>query len=105
MPTRTPDADPADPARPHPDRAGDEAPASPEIPSLASLRDPRRRTAVDLLVPAAPTPVPPSRTSAPRPPEWADLWILGAHVARTVGSMPGRLLAWQATCLRRVLGR
>jgi hypothetical protein len=102
MPTRTPDAFPAHPARPHADLAGNEAPA---IPSLASLRDPRRRTAVDVLVPAAPTPAPPPRTTAPRPAEWADLWIFGASVARTVGSVPGRLLAWQTSCLRRVLGR
>ncbi|MGY1714833.1 DNA-directed RNA polymerase subunit alpha C-terminal domain-containing protein [Geodermatophilus sp. SYSU D01106] len=32
----------------------DGGPASPEIPSFASLRDPRRRTAFDLLVPEAP---------------------------------------------------
>ncbi len=36
-------------------RAGEdgEAPAAPQMPSFASLRDPRRRTALDLLVPAA----------------------------------------------------
>jgi hypothetical protein len=55
----------------------DGAPAAPEIPTFASLRDPRRRTAVDLLVPGTapaddrePRPVPepgPERGPAPRP--------------------------------------
>jgi hypothetical protein len=76
MPPRTPDAEHRDPT----------------IPSLASLRDPRHRTAVDLLVPAATAPTNPPRTS--RPPEWGDLWLLGVHVARSLGG-----------CLRRVLGR
>ena len=75
MPPRTPDADSRDPT----------------IPSLASLRDPRHRTAVDVLVPA---PADPPRPAATRPPEWADMWLLGMHVVRTVGG-----------CLRRVLGR
>jgi hypothetical protein len=78
MPPRTPDAEHRDPT----------------IPSLASLRDPRHRTAVDLLVPAAAPPADPPRPTAARPPEWGDLWLLGLHVARTVGS-----------CLRRALGR
>jgi hypothetical protein len=81
MPPRTPDADSRDPT----------------IPSLASLRDPRHRTAVDLLVPAAATPADPT-PRASRPPEWADLWLLGVHVAR-------RVVTWQVGCLRRVLGR
>jgi hypothetical protein len=97
MPSRTPDAEHSDPAGADP--------ASPAIPSLASLRDPRRRTAVDLLVPAPANPVPPPRATAPRPAEWADLWLFGAHLARAVGSMPGRLLARRTSCLRRVLGR
>jgi len=76
MPIRTPDDDL-------------EGPASPQVPSFASLRSPRRRTAADLLVPTAPPP--------PRPPEWSDLWLLGRHVTRTLLGMPSR-------CLRRVLG-
>jgi hypothetical protein len=85
MPPRTPDAE-----HPHLPEA---EPASPTIPSLASLRDPRRRTAVDLLVPAAPRSADPSpRPDATRPPEWGDLLLLGVHVAR-------RALA----CLRRLV--
>src|SRR3954447_23233708 len=56
------------------DAAGDDgAPPSPAIPSLASLRDPRRRTAVDLIVPATPPPAdragasPGARDAGPRP--------------------------------------
>jgi hypothetical protein len=89
----------------------DESSSSPVMPSFASLRDPRRRTAVDLLVPAAPAaeavrPSPaPRPTGAPRPPEWADLWHLGVHVARTVAAVPGRVARWQVGCLRTLLGR
>lgn len=104
MPTRTPDADPADPARPR-QGAVDAEPATREIPSLASLRDPRRRTAVDLLVPAAARPVYPPRATPPRPAEWSDLWYLGLRLARIAVTVPGRLLARQTGCLRRVLGR
>ena len=64
-------------------------PPSPGIPSFDSLRGPRRRSPVDVLVPAAQTP--------PRPPEWSDLWLLGRHVAGSLAAVPGRLL-------RRILG-
>ena len=87
MPTRTPHDD-------------SEGPASPVMPSFASLRNPRRRTAVDVLVPDAP-PEPaaaPRAAGAPRPAEWSDLWLLGRHVTRS-------LIGWQLRCLRRVLGR
>ncbi len=82
---------------------GSEGPASPEVPSFASLRDPRRRTALDLLMPAAPAGPAPAASAArpsgaPRPPEWSDLWLLGRHVTRSV-------LDWQLRLLRRVLGR
>ena len=86
----------------------DESPSPPVMPSFASLRDPRRRTAVDLLVPAAPaatTAAPRPSGRAPRPPEWSDLWLLGRHVTRSLAGLPGRLVAWQTSCLRRVLGR
>ena len=86
----------------------DESPSPPVMPSFASLRDPRRRTAVDLLVPAAPAaaPAPASRpAAAPRPPEWSDLWLLGRHVTRSLGGLPGRVAGFQLRCLRSVLGR
>jgi hypothetical protein len=84
MPIRTPDDD-------------SEGPSSPGVPSFASLRNPRRRTAVDLLMPP-PEPVPTSRAGAPRAAEWSDLWLLGRHVTRS-------LVGWQLRCLRRMLGR
>ena len=111
----------------------DGGPASPEIPSFASLRDPRRRTAFDLLVPETPPaadgdeagdgdgdevadepdpePEPaaaPSRPAAPRPAEYADLLAFGVRVARAAVTFPVRLAVWsvrtQAECLRRLLG-
>jgi hypothetical protein len=80
MPIRTPDDD-------------HQGPASPEMPSFASLRDPRRRTAVDLLVPVAP-PEQPRRPAAtpPRPPEWPDLWLLAVATARAALALPTSLL-------------
>ncbi|MCZ2860512.1 DNA-directed RNA polymerase subunit alpha C-terminal domain-containing protein [Blastococcus sp. VKM Ac-2987] len=109
---------------PAPDEA--ESPAAPAIPSFASLRGPRRRSAVDLLLPDAPTvpePLPAPAESEPpaaggpatrpasarttsagpvaaapvRPPEYADLLGLGVHVVRAVLTAPAR-------CLRRLLG-
>ena len=59
-------------------------PQAPVMPSFASLRDHRRRTAADVLTTPAPPP-PPTRApapAAPRPPEWSDLLLLGRHVAR-----------------------
>ena len=64
-------------------------PTAPAIPSFASLRGPRRRSPVDVLVPAQKAP--------PRPPEWGDLWLLGLHVAGELAALPGRVL-------RRLLG-
>ena len=61
-------------------------PTTPGIPSFDSLRGPRRRSPVDVLVPAQQAP--------PRPPEWSDLWLLGAHVAGSLVAVPGRLLRW-----------
>ena len=86
----------------------DESSSPPVMPSFASLRDPRRRTAVDLLVPAAPaatTELPARPTGTPRPPEWSDLWLLGRHITRSLAGLPGRVVAWQTSCLRSVLGR
>jgi hypothetical protein len=94
MPIRTPDDD-------------SEGPASPEVPSFASLRNPRRRTAVDLLMPdAPPEPAVAARPAAgPRPAEWSDLWLLGRHATRGLAGVPGRVVGWQLRVLRRVLGR
>ena len=85
--------------------ADGESPAAPAIPSFASLRDPRRRTPVDLLVPeqppaeppAVPTPPPAAPAGAPRPAEWGDLWRLGLRVARWWVGQPVRTV-------RRLLG-
>jgi hypothetical protein len=90
---------------------------SPAIPSLASLRDPRRRTAVDLLVPPPPppraAPEPPAEAGpapeTPRPAEYADLLRLGVRVARALAGVPGRVLLWSVRqpvgCLRRLADR
>lgn len=91
MPIRTPDDD-------------HEGPASPEVPSLASLRDPRRRMAVELLVPTAPPAGPRRPGPAPRPPEWPDLWLLAVATARAALALPGRAVAWPVSCLRRLVG-
>ncbi|WP_448639194.1 DNA-directed RNA polymerase subunit alpha C-terminal domain-containing protein [Geodermatophilus sp. URMC 63] len=92
--------------------AEEESPSAPAIPSFASLRDPRRRTPVDLLVPeqppaapesAAPEPEPEesattaSPAGAPRPAEWGDLWWFGLRVARWWVAQPVRTV-------RRLLG-
>ncbi|MFW3171007.1 DNA-directed RNA polymerase subunit alpha C-terminal domain-containing protein [Geodermatophilus sp. CPCC 206100] len=70
-----------------------ESPRALPIPSLESLRAPRGRTTVDLIVPATPPrdpavwPAPPP----PRPPEYADLWRIGRRVAGSVAGAPWRL--------------
>ena len=53
------------------------------IPSFGSLRDPRRRSAADVLFPAhqPPETLQPPRAAA-RPPEWSDLLHLAVHVVR-----------------------
>ena len=68
----------------------EESPAAPAIPSFESLRSTRRRTTVDLIVPATPPPPDPTPT-APRPPDYADLWRLGVRVGRAVATLPVRL--------------
>jgi hypothetical protein len=71
-------------------------PAGPVMPSFASLRDPGRHSALDVLFPAQqpPAPTPPP---AVRPPEWADLLHLAVHLARWSLQVPVR-------GLRRILG-
>ena len=79
--------------------------AAPGMPSFDSLRGPRRRSPVDVLVPGereAPTPVEPA---PPRPPEWSDLLPLGMHVAGFVVAAPVRLVRWAVLGpVRRLLG-
>jgi hypothetical protein len=99
----------------------DDGPVAPPIPSFESLRAPRRRSAIDLLLPppaapvetpveataeesagtpvqapaqasAAPSSTAPSST-APRPAEWGDLVAFGARV----GTCAVRLVADGAT--------
>ena len=70
----------------------EESPLAPSIPSFASLRSGRQRSAADLLVPRQPAPVQPvplsPRPEVARPPEWADLWHLGLRVARWCVQQP-----------------
>jgi hypothetical protein len=99
--------------------ADEESPAAPAIPSFASLRGPRGRSAVDLLLqgaapgpsaprPSAPRPSAPRPGPAPRPAEYADLVRFGIHLARVTAVMPLRMAGWAVreprACLRRVLG-
>jgi hypothetical protein len=80
------------------DLDGDPPDRAPSIPSFGSLRGPRRRSPVDVLVPGEPpAPAPPAavtapRPAAPRPPEWSDLLHLGVHVGRAVVALPLRLV-------------
>jgi hypothetical protein len=107
----SPEVRPEEPAYPEPEPAEEESPAAPVIPSFDSLRGPRRRSAVDLLVPEPP-PVPPATlprpTAAPRPAEYADLLRLGVRVVRAVAVVPGRVALWSVRepvrYLRRLLG-
>ena len=108
--------------------AGDDAPVAPPIPSFESLRAPRRRSAIDLLLPPAESPVEPgidapeplteepltrapltrapltrapapSTAAAPRPAEWGDLLVLGTRL----GGFAVRLVAAGLTELRTML--
>jgi hypothetical protein len=91
----------------------EESPDAPRIPSFESLRSTRRRTTVDLIVPATPPPPPPPpppdvTPTGPRPPDYADLWRLGMRVGQTLATLPARLalVAVQrpTRSLRRLLG-
>jgi hypothetical protein len=62
---------------------------APAIPSFASLRGGARRSPADALLY-------PERAST-RPPEWADLWLLGLRVARWCVHQPIRTV-------RRLIG-
>ncbi|MQA35692.1 hypothetical protein [Modestobacter roseus] len=78
-----------------------ESPSAPSIPSFASLRAPRQRSAVDILVSGPDEvvePAPrPSPAGATRPPEWPDLWHIGLRLARWCVRQP-------LVTARRVLG-
>ncbi|TFV66957.1 UNVERIFIED_ORG: hypothetical protein E4P37_04340 [Bacillus sp. AZ43] len=85
-------------------------PEAPAIPSFDSLRAPRRRSAVDLLLPDAPVAATePVRADGPRPAEYADLWRFGVRAARAASSLPWRLASWSVrtpvACAVRLLGR
>ena len=81
------------------DAPQDDGPQAPPVPSFDSLRDPRRRSALDLLMPppATPEPAEPAATPAPRPPDYGDLLRLAVHLARWTAGLPVR-------GLRRLLG-
>ena len=100
-----PEAGRLPPPGPVPD--DEESPDAPRIPSFQSLRDPRRRTTVDLIVPATPPPADPTPT-APRPPDYADLWRLGVRVGSAVADLTARLVLCAvrtpARRLRRLVG-
>ncbi len=91
-----------------PDSAEEESPAAPEIPSFASLRAPRRRTAVDVLMPdspPAPSAAGPASSAGPRPADYADLLRLGVRVVRTMAGVPGRMARWSIREPVRCVGR
>jgi hypothetical protein len=81
------------------DATQDDGPQSPPVPSFDSLRDPRRRSPLDLLVPptAPPEPVAAVAAPTPRPPDYGDLLRLAVHLARWTAGIPVR-------GLRRLLG-
>jgi len=84
------------------DAPQDDGPQAPPVPSFDSLRDPRRRSALDLLVPPPAPPEPaapvvPVAPPAPRPPDYGDLLRLAVHLARWTAGIPVR-------GLRRLLG-
>ncbi len=96
------------PPEPAPPGDDEESPAAPAIPSFESLRSTRRRTTVDLIVPATPPPADPM-PSAPRPPDYADLWRLGVALGSAAATLPLRLTLFAvrepARRLRRLLRR
>lgn len=102
--------------QPLPEPVEEESPDAPTIPSFASLRDPRRRTAFDLLVPerpAAPAPAaapasspapPPAPTRHAPPAEYGDLLRWGAHLAVAAAAVPLRVARWSVRAsVRRLL--
>jgi hypothetical protein len=99
MPTRFPKDTPTD------DRAG-HGPEAPVMPSFDSLRAPRRRSPVDMLMPEpAPLVSEPAVRAASRPPDYGDLVRLGLHVARVMAGAPARLTLWSVREPVRLLRR
>ena len=94
----------------YPESAADEeeSPDAPRIPSFESLRSTRRRTTVDLIVPATPPPADPI-PAAPRQPDYADLWRLGVALGSAAATLPPRLTLFAvrepARRLRRLFRR
>lgn len=109
LPAAPPEPDPGRPSSPGPVPDDEESPAAPRIPSFESLRDPRRRTTVDLIAPATPPPADPTPTAPPRPPDYADLWRLGVRVGSALATLPVRLalrtVQGPVRRLRRLVGR
>jgi len=102
----------------------DDGPASPAIPSFESLRGPRRRSALDLLVPEQPreaaTPEQgtagetdeedaddgvPRFAKAPRPAEWADLAAFGVRGVRAAAALHWRVTVWWVRAPARLVER
>jgi hypothetical protein len=115
---------------PLPDDGDDGGPDSPAIPSFESLRGPRRRSALDLLVPEQPPEAraeeavtdgtaapdaeplddlapeqPPQFPRAPRPAEWSDLAALGVRGVRAVASLHWRVTVWWVQAPARLVER
>jgi len=88
--------------------ADEEAKATPTMPSFESLRAPKGRTAVDVLLPPAPSATRRAPGGAPRPAEYADLVRLGVQMARAVADVPRRVTLWSIRqpirLLRRLVG-
>jgi hypothetical protein len=107
------------------DDTADDGPASPPIPSFASLRGPRRRSALDLLVPEQPPReepaperaahetdpedpddgAPPVFARAPRPAEWSDLAAFGARGVRAAARLHWRVTVWWVQAPARLVER
>jgi len=118
----SPDARDEHLAVPEPAPTPEQNPAAPVMPSFDSLRGPRRRSAVDLLLPQQPPeqpaeplpeplpgpPVSARAAAVPRPPEYADLLLLGLRGVRAVVDVPLRVTRWwfrePVRCLIRLLG-
>jgi hypothetical protein len=69
----------------------DRSAGPPVMPSFASLRGPARRSPVDVLLPGQPPAARPAPVPQPvRPPEWADMLHLAAHLVRWSLHLPVR---------------
>jgi hypothetical protein len=110
MPNSSSGRPPERPGPPSAVRDDESSPDAPAIPSFASLRSPRRRTAVDALLTGTPPARPETALPAgPRPAEYADLWRFGVRTARALAGVPWRVAGWSVrtpvACVGRLLGR